>query len=595
MVSIGDDLLDGYSATSSWLRCNIKWIDDMTDFYRERAAIEREHAAKLSALAAKHFSKKAAHVSAISVGEKPARTPGSLESASSTAWTEVLNQTEEIAKDHKELADQLAVQIGDQLSGIKQRCENLQTYYSDFHSKIEEDREAAYTAVKRGKSAYDDACQSMEHARTKNKKVEQKEHDMYNSKGSYLIAINVANRIKDKFYHDDMPEMLDGIQLLAEARTAQVNRVLKLACETESRHLNHRIDCLKAADAIVDKNTRGLDTAMFVEHNKIPWQDPTDFYFQPSPIWHDDDTFKTDDNGLQYLRGRLATAEEGAEKCSDTSEAAHAKFQKAKKDLDELDLESISGTALSPLLTNFAHTLQALVRSETKRLEYEVEIETIEAATAGCDLSGVPLTRTKTKRTVFGKKKEVVEVVRPVTHDGNRLGMRSLLSRAARGLVVSGPGVKVEYDFSAEGPGEITVLAGEKLPLLEPDDGSGWVKVRRGLDTGIVPSAYVTVFNAGGGGVGGRSDNPFDSTADNSPDAAGAGAGALPPPPPPSRGAASSHKTVTALYDFDGEGISQLSIRAGDKINVVEADPGNGWTTGELNGARGIFPTNYAE
>lgn len=588
MVSIGDDLLDGYGATSSWLKANVKWIEDIAEFYRERAAIEREHAAKLSALTAKHFSKKAAHVASISVGEKPAKTPGSLESASATAWTEVLNQTEEIAKDHKELADQLAVQIADQLSGVRQRCENLQSYYSEFHGHIEEDRDSAYNAVKRGKPAYDDACQSMEHARTKNKKVEQKENDMYNAKSSYLIAINVANRMKDKFYHDDLPEVLDGMQLLAEARTCQMNRILKMACDTETSHLNHRISCLKKAHDVVAKNARGLDTAMFIDHNKVPWQDPTDFYFQPSPIWHDDDTFKTDENGLKYLRGRLATAEEGAEKAGDVSEAALSKFEAAKSELGKLDLESMSGTALSPLLNNFARCLQDLIRSETKRLSFEVEIETIEAATAGCDLSGVPITRTKTKRTVFGKKKEVVEVIRPITNrDGNRLGLRSLLSRTAKHLVVSGPGVKVLYDFEAEGPGEITVLAGEKLPLLEPDNGSGWVKVRSGLDTGIVPSSYVEVFNNARGGL-----DPFSDMASKNSNE-GAGAGAAPPAPPPSRGKASS-TTMTALYDFDGADLSQLSIRAGDQITVIEADPGNGWTTGELNGQRGIFPTNYA-
>lgn len=588
MVSIGDDLLDGYSATSSWLKANVKWIEDIAEFYRERAAIEREHAAKLSALTAKHFSKKAAHVASISVGEKPAKTPGSLESASATAWNEVLNQTEEIAKDHKELGDKLAVQIADQLSGVRQRCESLQSYYSEFYGHIEEDRDSTYSAVKRGKSAYDEACQSMEHARTKNKKVEQKENDMYNSKSSYLIAINVANRMKDKFYHDDLPEMLDGMQLLAEARTCQANRILKMACETETSHLNRRIKCLKTAHDVVAKNSRGLDSAMFIDHNKVPWQDPTDFYFQPSPIWHDDDTFKTDDNGLKYLRGRLATAEEGAEKAGDASEAALAKFEAAKAEMGSLDLESMSGTALSPLLNNFARSLQELVRSETKRLSFEVEIETIEAATAGCDLSGVPITRTKTKRTVFGKKKEVVEVVRPITnHDGNRLGLRSLLNRTAKHMVVNGPAVKVLYDFQAEGPGEITVLAGDKLPLVEPDDGSGWVKVRSGLDTGIVPSTYVEVLSSGRGGQGTFGDTASMASSEV------AGAGTAPPAPPPSRGTTST-KTLTALYDFDGADLSQLSIRAGDKITVVEADPGNGWTTGELHGKKGIFPTNYA-
>jgi hypothetical protein len=57
----------------------IAWLDDIQAFYRERSAIEKEYAGKLSALARKFFERKAKKSSALSVGENPVVTPGSLE------------------------------------------------------------------------------------------------------------------------------------------------------------------------------------------------------------------------------------------------------------------------------------------------------------------------------------------------------------------------------------------------------------------------------------------------------------------------------------------------------------------------------------
>jgi hypothetical protein len=48
-------------------------------FYRERSAIEKEYAGKLTALAQRYFEKKAKKAIALSVGENPVVTPGSLE------------------------------------------------------------------------------------------------------------------------------------------------------------------------------------------------------------------------------------------------------------------------------------------------------------------------------------------------------------------------------------------------------------------------------------------------------------------------------------------------------------------------------------
>lgn len=65
---------------------------------------------------------------------------------------------------------------------------------------------------------------------------------------------------------------------------------------------------------------------------------------------------------------------------------------------------------------------------------------------------------------------------------------------------------RVRFPYSATAIGELTVSAGEVLRVLEPDlDGSGWIKVRRGIETGaegLVPEAYL--------GMVGSSTPPVD-------------------------------------------------------------------------------------
>jgi hypothetical protein len=51
----------------------------MQQFYRERSAIEKEYSAKLNALAKRYYEKKTKKAAALSVGDTPAMTPGSLE------------------------------------------------------------------------------------------------------------------------------------------------------------------------------------------------------------------------------------------------------------------------------------------------------------------------------------------------------------------------------------------------------------------------------------------------------------------------------------------------------------------------------------
>lgn len=52
----------------------------------------------------------------------------------------------------------------------------------------------------------------------------------------------------------------------------------------------------------------------------------------------------------------------------------------------------------------------------------------------------------------------------------------------------------------------------------------------------------------------------------------------------------------TALYDYTAQAEGDLSFKAGDIIQIVERTPDqNGWWTGIVNNAQGVFPGNYVQ
>ncbi|ANB13557.1 Bzz1p [Sugiyamaella lignohabitans] len=644
-------------------------MDDIQSFYRERAAIEKEYATKLVALSSKYFEKKAKLSTSLSVGDTPQVTPGSLENASLVTWTEILTETEQIGKEKQRLAQEFTISIADQIHGLELRFDEVKKKYVNCHEDVVKRREDIYSSHKKAKVDYDASCQKMEDTRMKasksydkskekaNKKMEGKEHDMNKAKNHYLIKINVANRVKDKYYREDLPEILDGLQGVNEARVSLLNSFWKQAISLEKANNQRCITNLDKMTEVVEQNIQTLDSAMFVKHNLKQWKEPTDFVFVPSPIWGDDETMATgDDEELRYLRKRLA---DSRTKLSNETKNVESKLETYKQLVDaKKNMSSISASNQTALLSKHLMALQSVMAADTMRLVENVEVETIELATSDKDLSSVPVEQTVTKRGLFGRKKTVRTATGTSNGSGDadsalaRTSTSSSLGRTVsrrsttssttanstdkhKHSFMSGilgrrgthkPGSKSNasnevaaaahtdpfgaggdqtsshsqgtqyatalYAYSADGEDEISISEGQRLEVIEEDDGSGWINVRHGSEEGLVPASYVQLL-------------PMTATipksVSNDSLVSGGVAGGAPgsakkkgPTVAPKRGGKKVQYMI-ALYDYDATAPDELTIRAGDKILVVGEDVGDGWTQGELNAMSGTFPTAYAK
>lgn len=129
---------------------------------------------------------------------------------------------------------------------------------------------------------------------------------MNNAKNTYLIAINVTNKQKEKYYYEYVPEVMDSLQDLNEFRTLKLNGLWIIASRLEGGMLRESSGMMDHLGQEITRNLPHLDSIMYMRHNMGGFQEPADKEFEPSPVWHDDATMVVDETAKVYLRNVLS-------------------------------------------------------------------------------------------------------------------------------------------------------------------------------------------------------------------------------------------------------------------------------------------------
>ncbi|CAK7230783.1 Protein BZZ1 [Sporothrix bragantina] len=727
--TFGSELKDGFKPANVWVSNGIAWLDDIQQFYRERSAIEKEYSAKLKALAKKYFEKKTRKSSVLSVGETPTMTPGSLESASLTTWTTQLTTLEARADEHDTYGNDLINKVAAPLQTLGLRFEELRKRHSDFAEKVERERDTSYADLRKVKTKYDAVCAEVESKRKKTESgfgqakaqaaYQQQLAEMNNVKNSYLIAINVTNKQKERYYHDYVPELLDSLQDLSEFRTLRLNDLWTAASKLESGMLVQSGGIIDRQTAEIARNLPQLDSMMYMRHNVGGWQEPADKSFEPSPVWHDDDSMVVDETAKIFLRnvlnkskGQLGDLRREVDKKRREVETIQKLKQSIRNGTEKRDEVVV--------VSQMFAAQEELHQVERRRITAEVETSTITAAvgdvTVGarnhnfksqtfkiptnCDLCGeriwglsakgfdcrdcgytchskcemkVPAEcpgeqnkeeRKKLKQerqdaanhmlkpgTAAGASTSSTELPKlsrsntmnslssgyaasahrsisgaksPTTgeEDGNGAAelpasnprssgpVRRIMAPPPAAYINELPGSvpemsassehqkgKMLYAFEANGDGELSVPEGRDIEILEPDTGSGWIKVRLGYKEGLVPASYVEAGPAAPAAMApqntGQStySNSGSSISTNNTTAANRKKG---PAVAPRRGA-KKLKYVEALYAYAAQNDTEHSMTEGERFVLVKEDPGDGWAEVEKGGVTKSVPASYVQ
>ncbi|KAI1177155.1 hypothetical protein F4777DRAFT_217145 [Nemania sp. FL0916] len=725
--TFGAELKDGFKPANAWVANGINWLDDIQNFYRERSVLEKEHGAKLNALAKKYFEKKSKKSTGLSVGDTPVMTPGSLENASQTIWNTHLTTLEARADEHERYGNELVHKIADPLKYYAAKFEELRKRHSDYAGKLEAERDSSYADLRKVKAKYDTVCQEVESRRKKSESsfdkakaqsnFQQQLQEMNNMKNTYLIAINVTNKQKEKYYHDFIPEVMDGLQDLSEFRTLKLNSIWTMAAKLEATMLTQSTTMMDHLSQEIARNQPHLDSMMYIRHNMGGFQEPPDKAFEPSPIWHDDDAMVTDEPAKIFLRNvlnksksQLGELRREVDKKRREVEGVKRLKQKVREGTEKKDEVLV--------VTHLFSLQEDLHQVDRKRLTAEIETSTITSAVGdvtlgaknhnfksqtfkiptNCDLCGeriwglsakgfdcrdcgytchskcemkVPaecpgelskeerkkskadrqtttgpqlkpatgmpdhvteppdLTRSNTMnslssgyaasahRSISGQVTNPRSSSEDVTPElpGSRPAARKprLVAPPPTAYISELPGSSVSntstareneqkgkmlYTFDAGGDGELSVTEGQEVTILDPDDGSGWVKVRAGYKEGIVPGTYLEVFAApiAAQGTGSSQTRP-GSTYSNSGSSIGTAAPVVKKKGPavaPRRGA-KKLKYVIAMYDYTAQGETEHNMAEGERFVLIKDDPGDGWVEVEKGGSTRSVPASYVQ
>ncbi|KAL9122632.1 MAG: hypothetical protein Q9187_000823 [Circinaria calcarea] len=634
---------DGFKPVNAWVSNGISWLDEIQQFYRERSAIEKDYAAKLSALAKKYHEKKAKRTGSLSVGDTPTLTPGSLESASLTTWTTQLSTLEKRAAEHDRYAAELLGQISEPLKNIALRYEDLRKSHADFATKLESERDASYgelislihitqlltveVALKRTKGKYDGVCQEVESRR---KKIEssfdsskQKAQNAYQQQIMDMHNVKVVdalkNKQKEKYYQEYVPDLLDSLQDLSETRVTHLNSIWSHAAQLENETLARSADHIRFLSSEIPRNDPRLDSIMFMRHNTSSWQEPLDLVFEPSPVWLDDDSMAVDDAAKVFLRNILGKSKGQLGELKREAEQKRREVEKVKKIQKSIREGKDKRDEVEVVRAMFSMQ-DDLHQMERKRLTAEVETSVITSAVG--DIS-------------FGAsnhnfKSQTFKIPTNCDLCGERIWGLS-----AKGFDCRDCGYtchsKCELKVPADCPGEQTKEERKKLkaerqasanaaPPVQmnggPPEGISELpalsrsNTLNSLSSGYAASAHRSVSGAGRTPV---EESPPERTIPTQPTISKPGGvrkNRVVAPPPTQyvselptnglidRGSMSSKSNELRgkmLYAYQANGEGEISVGDGQEVIVVEPDDGSGWMTVQASSATGIIPAAYVE
>lgn len=510
-----------------------------------------------------------------------------------------MNTLEQRAAEHETFANDIIAKIATPLKYNQQRLEELRKSHAEYQNKLVKERDDSYATLKKMKTKYDTSCQELENKRKKQDSAfdhgkskaaaaySQQMMEMNNHKNTYLIGINVTNKLKECYYHEYVPDLLDSLQDLNETRVAKLNSIWTYAAALEIQTLDRSMGHVKHLTEEIPRNVPTLDSTMFVRHNAVQWQDPMDFTFEPSPVWLDSDAMVVDETAKIFLRNILTASKPLAKESKMKADQKKKELDNVKRARENIRAGRDKRDEVDCVKSQFA-VQEELHAIERERLTAEVETSTIMAVVG--DLS------------MYGKshpfKSETFKIPTNCDLCGDRIWGLS-----AKGFNCVECGFtchsKCQMKVPADCPGEQTKEERKKLKAerqaaasvvpeapVSPMNGSDHLGLTRqdtmnSLSSGYAASATRSVSTTGRAGLHGESTPNTNASVTSAPSSAGATGvrkNRIVAPPPTSyisggaTASPSGEKKGRMLYAYEARDSGEVTVSEGKEVIIVEPD-----------------------
>ncbi|KAI9611513.1 hypothetical protein H4Q26_008467 [Puccinia striiformis f. sp. tritici PST-130] len=273
------------------------------------------------------MDKRSKREEALSVGLETSKPWNGTSSTLDTAWSKILSDANKEASDHTNLAESLSNEVCEVLKTCEKKKEATRKRHVEFGVKLLAERDKIYHDRAKAKQRYDDACSLVESTRVKQGQAKDDKHlekaaknmdvhtnEILSAKNAYLLSISVANEVKRRFYHVDLPSLEDDSQSIWSLTASELVSLLKTVSQLNGKYL----ESLRSNNTINGQTNQSL----FIEYNRRPFTDRPDFIFEPCPIWHDSAEYAlTSPEPKVLLQNRLGQARSKASELEPTIEA----------------------------------------------------------------------------------------------------------------------------------------------------------------------------------------------------------------------------------------------------------------------------------
>lgn len=521
-----------------------------------------------------------------------------------------------------------AVQFYQKLLSDRER-----TYADRLKSKQKYDEECSEVETHRQKQsrAGDDR-----HADRAARQAEQQRADMLNSKNTYLISTAIANNAKSKFYSHDLPALEDELQNLQTSLVKRFSKIMMHAQSLQAEKLEFRKSQFITIEQSFGAVNPQADEAIFIDHNIRPFVPPNDWQFEPCSSHYDTGEMSVEPGPKVLLQNKLHKSRAKLNDLAPVLASKNQEVEQLSKLVEAYTADKSLGN-LDEVTDSYLEACHQLAFFKSSEMTLTTEVETIVAA-VGDDEGGqqphtfkgssfsIPTHCGYCKSSIWGLSKQgktckacglsvhaKCELKVPAdcsgaTATGSTLSRQptnaSTLSHqsSTRSSIQQPPpsaatpssfvtaqepedneddyqSARILFDFSPGSEFELGVSEGNVVYILEPDDGSGWVKVSPSPTgagkNGLVPASYVEL-------VGDSESAGIPRTTQAASDSAGS-------------------EKVRALYSYQSTGADELALEEGEVLTLSPGPTGGqhyaeGWWEGtNAQGRKGIFPGNYVE
>lgn len=569
-MSWGLELWDQYDKISVHTHQGLQFLENFSQFIKDRSSIETDYAARLRKLTKSYQPKK-----------KDDEENGYT---SSKAFCLMLNEINDIAGQHELISENLTSSINKEVSTLIKELKDERKKLLSEGSKLQSSLQNSCTSLDKSKKHYEkmfkeaekasesyvkadadlnlsrvDLEKAKQNAMARNKACE-------DSKTDYANQLQKTNELQRQHYNELMPRVFEQLQTLDERRTVSIQGYMKKAAEIHRQVLPIVGKCLDGIVVAAESIDAKKDAEIVIERYKSGFVPADDFPFEDLSVTKNCDSSSTTGSTLTAYRGDTVrgTLSAGKKKRS----GLFGIFSSNKHNIEEFkdDYSDLPPNQRRKKLMQEIDKTKAQIHTFTQAREglfklkgsYEQNVALGDPQTVQGEINDLGIRLEKLQTDLEKYQNYLTEVDSQMVTPDTQKRYRNSFSEGSLSRSASESSVSNNHQNNNKAPGT-PITAHNNTVSCRPESGLG--------------TSHTSIPDE---------DGEFE---ENGYEVDSFEAELLP-----------ALGRALAMYPFDAQSEGSIPMEEGEEFLVVEVDQGDGWTrVRRENLEEGFVPTSYLE